>query len=156
MMLIGDEVAERIVGEVGIQAWIDHEIGVDGHEQGVAVGRRPRDLCRRQPAIGARLVLDDHRLPHGFAQTIREAARDQVDRAACRLRQDEANGLAMGTARRRDARTAVRLATTEKHATAIAVMARGMPILSKLFVSEIERFAVQSVATWLRHPHVPQ
>jgi hypothetical protein len=33
------------------------------------------------------------RLPHGFAQAVAERARDQVDRAAHRLRQNEADRL---------------------------------------------------------------
>jgi hypothetical protein len=93
MMLMGMKSRNGIVGQVRIQAWIDHQIGVDGHEQGVAVRGRARDLPRGKSAVGAGLVLDDHRLPHGVAQAIREAARDQVDGAACRLRQHEANGL---------------------------------------------------------------
>src|SRR5262249_26689576 len=87
------EIAERIVGEVGIKIWIDHQIGVDGHEQRVAVGRGAGDLSGRQPAIGAGLVLDDHRLAHRVAQAIPQRACDQVDRAARRLGEDKADGL---------------------------------------------------------------
>jgi hypothetical protein len=59
----------------------------------VAVGRRARDLSRRQAAVGAGLVLDDHGLAQRLAQAVAERARDQVDRAARGLRQDEADGL---------------------------------------------------------------
>jgi len=105
------EIAQRIVGEVGIKIGIDHQIGVDRHEQGVAVGRGAGDLCGREPAIGAGLVLDDHRLAHRVAQAIPQRARDQVDRATRRLGKDEADrlgwiGLIGGRApaRRRDQR----------------------------------------------------
>jgi len=92
MMLIG-RIAERIVGEVGIKIGIDHQIRVDGHEQGVAVGRGAGDLSGREPAIGAGLVLDDHRLAHRVTQAIPQRARDQVNRAARRLGKNEADGL---------------------------------------------------------------
>jgi hypothetical protein len=45
---------------------------------------------------------------------------------------------------------AVRLATTEKHTTAIAAITRGILVLPGLFVSEVEHFAVQDIATSLR------
>ncbi|HKA82037.1 MAG TPA: hypothetical protein VKD43_18495, partial [Xanthobacteraceae bacterium] len=62
----GNEIAERIVGETRVEIGIDHEIGIDRHEQGVAVGRGARDLSRRQAAVGTGLVLDDHRLAQGL------------------------------------------------------------------------------------------
>ena len=61
------DVALRIVGEVL------HEVRRDGHraDRGevnrVAVGRRQGDVLRRDVAAGARLVLDDDRLPEVLA-----------------------------------------------------------------------------------------
>src|SRR6516165_11763059 len=76
---------------------------------GVAVGRGAGDLSGREPAIGAGLVLDDHRLAQRVAQAVAQRACNEVDRAARRLRKNEADGLGrigfVGTrafARRRD------------------------------------------------------
>ena len=78
---------------------------------GVAVGRGADDLSSSEPAIGAGLILDDHRLAHRVAQAVPQRACNQVDRAARRLGKDEADGLgriglvgARTLARRRDQR----------------------------------------------------
>ena len=54
------------------------------HHQRLAVGRQLRQLRRRERAVGAGPVLDDHRLVPGLLQLLADVARDDVGGAAGR------------------------------------------------------------------------
>ncbi len=83
------EIAKRIVRQITIECGIDHEIGVDRHEQRVAVGRRARDIAGGEPAVCSRPVLHDHGLFHLLGKPLGKRASDQVDRSAGGLRQNQ-------------------------------------------------------------------
>ena len=61
--------------------------------QRVAVRRRPCGFLRANDARGARLIVHDHLLAHGFVQLRAEKACEDVRRARGRMRNDDADGL---------------------------------------------------------------
>ena len=66
----------------------------DTIEERVAVGRRLRRELGADRAAGAAAVVDDDLLAEALAHLRRDAARDDVDRAAGRERHDETDGFA--------------------------------------------------------------
>ena len=72
-------------------------------QDGVTIGRRARDFRRADRAGGARLVLDDDRLPHLLGDVIAEGARQQIRLPACRVAADHADIARRPSALRRSA-----------------------------------------------------
>ena len=60
----------------------DHRVRHAGHQQAVAVRRRPRDGIGGDGRAGAGLVVDQHRLAERVRHVLGENAGDHVDRAA--------------------------------------------------------------------------
>jgi len=84
----GDEIADRIVGQFGIERVIDrHAAGAD--QERSAVWRRLGDIFGGDDRAAARLVLNNHRLAEIFRQFLPEHARDDVVAAAGRETDDD-------------------------------------------------------------------
>ena len=104
------EVLHRVVAQVLVEPRMDHQRAAGREDQRVAVRRGALDLGQRQPAAGARLVVDDHVLPERDAHLVGEQARHHVGRAARReadqdagralLRQGEGRGKCSGGGQR--------------------------------------------------------
>ena len=86
----GRKILERVVTQFLDEEAVDAEIADRAQHQRVAVRRRLRGELRSDAAVCAGAVIDDHRLPDGFAQFGRNEARDGIDSAAGRLRCDQA------------------------------------------------------------------
>ena len=77
----------RVVGEALVQRPVDRH--VRGVKDGVAVGRRARDVLVRDVATRAGLVLDDHRLAEVLGELVGREARQEIARAARRIADHE-------------------------------------------------------------------
>jgi hypothetical protein len=97
-----NEIVERIVRELAVDVRRRDEGRVRGHQQGVAVRRRLRDIFSADLAGAAtRLVLDHDLLAEGFRQPLAQRAADHIGDAACGKRHDDMNGPARIGLRRR-------------------------------------------------------
>ena len=97
-----NEVLVGIVGQVLVQKLVGGEDRRRGEQDGVAVGGRLFERVDPDDAVGAGPILDDNRLRPGLAQLVRNQARDEVERAARRKRNDEFDrpiGIILGQAR---------------------------------------------------------
>jgi hypothetical protein len=95
----GDEILERIIARLRVQARIDH-IGARADQQGVAVAGRARRGRNADIAAGAAAVLDDDRLAQGLAELgVDQPGRD-VGAAAGREAGDDGD-LSLGIVRAR-------------------------------------------------------
>ena len=87
------EIADRVVGQLGI----DRHVGAVGarraDEQRIAVGRRLRRARGTDGAAGAAVILDEHGLPELGADVLRHHSRRDVGAAADRERHDHLYGL---------------------------------------------------------------
>jgi hypothetical protein len=63
------------------------------HQQGVAVRRRLRSNLRTDVAVGARAIVDEHRLRPGLGELLSHGPCKDVRRAGRRIRHDDAHGL---------------------------------------------------------------
>ena len=88
------KVRERVVGQTLVQVLVHHKRRVDGHEQGVAVGRGLGRRLRADDGVGAWPVLDHHRLSPVLAHLLADDARHDVARAAGGKGHDDADGSA--------------------------------------------------------------
>src|SRR5262249_54066769 len=79
---------DRVIGQLGVEAGIDHERHFRPDEQRVAVGRRLGDVLRRDLVVGAGLVLDDDLLAPGFGEALRQRAAEGVRHPSWRGRHD--------------------------------------------------------------------
>ena len=89
-----DEVALRVVRQLGVKMRVDGERRVGGEEHRGAVGRALRHRLGREDRVRARLVLDDDGLSPYTGELLRELARHDVDAAARRIGDDDAHRLA--------------------------------------------------------------
>ena len=102
----GDEILDRIVGQLLERVWIAHQRGGGREEQGIAVGR---GMCggRRADHVGAAgPVLDEDPLSQQCRQFVADQPADQVGCAAGGLRDDDLDRsrgpvLRLGLAKRR-------------------------------------------------------
>ena len=98
-MVDGDEAADRrealdrVIGELGVEARIDHEGRFRADEQRVAVGRRLGDVFGGDLVVGARPVLDDRLLAPGFGEALRQHAAERIGDAARRRRHHDRDRL---------------------------------------------------------------
>ncbi len=100
----GGEILPGVVRQLaGEQAGIDHERAVD-HADGVAVRRRRRDRLRADLARAAAAIVDHERLPERAFEMRLHQPRQDVGRAARRIRHDHAHRALRIILRRRDAR----------------------------------------------------
>jgi hypothetical protein len=83
------EALDRIVGQLGIEAGIDHERHFRPDQERVAVGGGLGDIFRCDLIVGAGLVLDDDLLAPGFGETLRQRAAEGVGDPAGRRRYDD-------------------------------------------------------------------
>jgi hypothetical protein len=88
------ESLDRIIGQLGVEARIDHEGRFRPDEQRVAVGRGLGDVFRRDLIVGARLVLDDDLLAPRFGEALRERAGERVGHTAGRGGHDDGHRFA--------------------------------------------------------------
>ena len=85
------KILSRIVGQLGVEM-LQHGVGaVEAEIDGVAVGRRFRDVVRGEHAVGAGAVLDHDDLAGALLHLGGEGATDDVGHAAGRGRHDDAN-----------------------------------------------------------------
>ncbi len=87
------EPVHGVVGQLGIEARIDHEGRLRPDEQRVSVGCRLGDVFRRDLIVGARPVLDDDLLAPGFGEALREQAGKRIGDAAGRGRHHDGDWL---------------------------------------------------------------
>ena len=87
------EILHRIERQRRIDARADRERTDVGEQQRVAIGRGLGDDLRADVAVGAGLVLDDDRLAPRFRELLADRAREDVRRAARRVRHDDADRL---------------------------------------------------------------
>ena len=88
----GDEVALGIVGDLGVEARIDHE--ARGHdEQRIAIGRGMRRVAHADVAAGTGLILDVELFAELIAEFARQNAGDCVGWSPGRKRHDQPNGM---------------------------------------------------------------
>ncbi len=80
------ETLDRIIGQLGVEARIDHEGHLRANEQRVAVGRGLGDIFRGDLVVGAGLVLDDRLLAPGLGEALRQGAAERVRHPAGRGR----------------------------------------------------------------------
>jgi len=84
--------AARIVGHFLFeQMMIDRDLARCGHQQGVTVGRRFRDGARGDHRTGARPVLDEDRLSERRSHRLTQQPRHDVDAAAGRIADKDAD-----------------------------------------------------------------
>ena len=83
---------QRIVGQLLVERHIGRHDAVGAVVERVTVRLRACDVFRRNDAAGARLVLDDHRLPELFAEGLGNHARALVADAAGRKADDPCHG----------------------------------------------------------------
>ncbi|MNV61596.1 hypothetical protein D3C71_1541090 [compost metagenome] len=88
----GREVLDRVVRNARIQRRVDAMRAGGGQQQRVAVRRGRGHLLGGDGAVGAALVLDDDALAQRLARFRRDRARQDVRRAARRVRHDQRDG----------------------------------------------------------------
>ncbi len=99
------EIAQRVVGQVVAHVRRDRDRADGGEEDGVAVGLRLGDEVGADRAVGAGLVLDQHRLRQRVLQLVGEQPADEIGRAAGREgdhHADRAGGEVLGWCGGRD------------------------------------------------------
>jgi hypothetical protein len=103
------EVGQRLVGQVGIQAGIDAERAARHDHQRVAVWRGHLAVLGGRDTAAASLVLDDDLLLPLLRQLLGHQAREDIGSLSGRERHDEAHGL-VGPRGLRDGRCSKRCA----------------------------------------------
>jgi len=82
----GREVCDRIKAGVAVKRGVDGLRALGSKQKRVAVSGGTGDIRRAHVAACARTIFDDHRLPEGRTQTLRECAGHSVVCAARCLR----------------------------------------------------------------------
>ena len=85
----GGEVLLQIKAGLGLQAHVDGVARERSHQQGVAVGVRPRDGRGSQTSGSAWSVLNDHALTNGVRHLLGNDAADDVRRTTRSIGHDE-------------------------------------------------------------------
>jgi len=86
----GLDVPQRVEGQLGVEARVDHMVGCD-HDQRIAVRLRLDHALRSDDAIGSRKVLYDNRLAPLLGQLLRNKARQRIGRTSCRKRNHDSH-----------------------------------------------------------------
>jgi len=86
------EILERIVGNVAIEARVDHDSGRDGGE-GVTVGGRPRRHLVGDDAVGTGSIVHHDGLPERLRELGRDQPCERIGGAARRHGDDHPDGL---------------------------------------------------------------
>ncbi len=84
------KILERVVGELFVEARIDHE-GGRRHQDRVTVGRGVRSIAHANIAASARLVLDIELLAEIIRELLRQQSRHDVTGPGWRKRHDDAH-----------------------------------------------------------------
>ena len=87
----GREILQRIDRQVRVQMRADDDLAVLPQEQRVSVGRGPCGEFAREVAVGARAILDHHRLPERLAEPGGDHAGNRIGGTARRIGHEQAN-----------------------------------------------------------------
>ena len=87
------EVALDVEWQLRLDHGIDADVARGAHVEGVTVGRRPGDGVHADDAVGAAAVVHDHLLSQILGHFLRDDASDEVDAAARKRADDEADRL---------------------------------------------------------------
>jgi len=81
-----------VVGQVFVQAHVEHDVGYRTHKQGVAVRRSLGSCISTDQSTRAWAVFNHHALAHLLTQSISQQTRHGIKAAAWGLRHDDAQG----------------------------------------------------------------
>jgi len=87
------QLLERIEAQVLRGQRQDCQVGGDGRQHGVAIGRLVQDIFHADGPVRAATVFHDDGLAQCFRHFFGQDARDDIGRSARRIRHDEMNNL---------------------------------------------------------------